>query len=213
MYCPSCLGAECCWDCKFEKPWWKWRQGIKFQCKRQAGFPEITQVCIIWKFCVYLQCKWNCSHCMIAEEILCFMAYLDSFLSSSKNSLNEAVRQAKEQSMAEISAAFGSDFLATGLIQGLDCIRSMPSFKKVIFCEIFSLSSLASFWNTCKCFVQVYWFFLSTVLSSITFLRKCAGLTHCAGDDKSAMCKAAAKMLPRCAWSLSVSLTLSPFSQ
>ncbi|VDK68059.1 unnamed protein product [Litomosoides sigmodontis] len=53
---------------------------------------------------------------------------------SSKDSLNEVVRQVTEQTRAEISAAFGPDtasLLGTGLFfKGLGIARNMPSFKK-----------------------------------------------------------------------------------
>uniref|UniRef100_A0A914S0P9 Uncharacterized protein n=1 Tax=Parascaris equorum TaxID=6256 RepID=A0A914S0P9_PAREQ len=54
---------------------------------------------------------------------------------SSKNSLNEMVRQVAAQSKAEMSAAFGPDATALlgsdFLFQGFGVIRNMPSFKKV----------------------------------------------------------------------------------
>lgn len=54
---------------------------------------------------------------------------------SSKDSLNEVVRQVTEQTRAEMSAAFGPDtaaLLGTGLFfKGLGIARNMPSFKKV----------------------------------------------------------------------------------
>ncbi|KAL4003127.1 SET domain family protein [Acanthocheilonema viteae] len=53
---------------------------------------------------------------------------------SSKDSLNEVVRQVTEQTRAEISATFGPDtaaLLGTGLFfKGLGIARNMPSFKK-----------------------------------------------------------------------------------
>uniref|UniRef100_A0A915Q2Z5 [histone H3]-lysine(4) N-trimethyltransferase n=1 Tax=Setaria digitata TaxID=48799 RepID=A0A915Q2Z5_9BILA len=53
---------------------------------------------------------------------------------SSKDSLNEVVRQVTEQTRAEMSAAFGPDtaaLLGTGLFfKGLGIARNMPSFKK-----------------------------------------------------------------------------------
>ncbi|VDK61470.1 unnamed protein product [Onchocerca ochengi] len=53
---------------------------------------------------------------------------------SSKDSLNEMVRQVTEQTRAEMSAAFGPDtaaLLGTGLFfKGLGIARNMPSFKK-----------------------------------------------------------------------------------
>ncbi|VDK55725.1 unnamed protein product [Gongylonema pulchrum] len=53
---------------------------------------------------------------------------------SSKDSLNELVRQVTEQTRAEMSAAFGPEtaaLLDTGLFfRGLGIARNMPSFKK-----------------------------------------------------------------------------------
>uniref|UniRef100_A0A915BYE1 [histone H3]-lysine(4) N-trimethyltransferase n=3 Tax=Parascaris TaxID=6254 RepID=A0A915BYE1_PARUN len=55
---------------------------------------------------------------------------------SSKNSLNEMVRQVAAQSKAEMSAAFGPDATALlgsdFLFQGFGVIRNMPSFKKKV---------------------------------------------------------------------------------
>lgn len=62
---------------------------------------------------------------------------------SSKDSLNEMVRQVTEQTRAEMSAAFGPDtaaLLGTGLFfKGLGIARNMPSFKKVDYVSFLSV--------------------------------------------------------------------------
>lgn len=78
-----------------------------------------------------------------------FVFFEIQLFSSSKDSLNEVVRQVTEQTRAEISAAFGPDtaaLLGTGLFfKGLGIARNMPSFKKVYYlCFLRAINKLSN---------------------------------------------------------------------